>query len=167
MWFKDIATWSQKKLRTTFWIYKSIYFVLILLVPVIIVATRYQLIRNASTRLTGIGLILVICFAVYAFEGIKNFVNNLAEVTKPQQLLKFNMGLVFALIVPILVMISIRLIKQNVNLACDTIVYSMFSIIGGIVIEYVAIKYLEAERTLRKDAQKKLEVDKRVEILKK
>lgn len=166
MWFKNIANWEQSKLRKVFWIYKSIYLIGMLLIPIIIIASRYDLIKNSSTRLTGIGLILVVCFAVYVLESLKNFIKDMAEITKAQQIVKFTSNLVFSLVIPVLIIIAVQLIKQNVELACDTILYCMISIIASIILDNIAVKYLEAERHLRKEAQKKLEIDKRADAMK-
>lgn len=166
MWFKDIEKWTQAELRKTYWAFKSIYLILMLLIPVIIIGCRYDLIKNSSTRLTGIGLILVVCFVVYVMESLKNFITKMAEVTKAQQIFKFTANLAFSLIIPILILVTLQLIKQNVILACDTIMYCIISIIFGIVLDNLTIKYLEAERTLRKETQKSLEIDKRKEALK-
>ena len=79
MWFSNIASWSQKKLKLNFLFYGLIYLAFVLVAPIIIVSMKYNLIKSSSTRLTGVGLILVVCVAVFLFKGVKRLLNKLPQ----------------------------------------------------------------------------------------
>jgi len=61
----------------------------------------------------------------------------------------------------------VRLLKNDFDLAYNTLWWCLISYSCAIVIDYTCIKYLDKEIALRKTAKEKIEVDKRVELLKK
>ena len=167
MWFDNIAEWSQKKLRVHFLIYGLVYIGLTLIAPIIIVGCKYDLLKSSSTRLTGVGLILVVCVAVFLIKVIKRLLLKLPQDTKNEQIVKFTFLGVYSLILPVLALLLVQLIKQNVDLACETLTWCLGFIIGGIVLDHLTIKYLEAEYDFRQEAKHKLEVNKRIDTLSK
>jgi hypothetical protein len=80
---------------------------------------------------------------------------------------KFTFLGVYNLILPVLALLLVQLIKQNVDLACETLTWCLGFIIGGIVLDHLTIKYLEAEYDFRQEAKHKLEVNKRIDTLSK
>ena len=165
MWFKEIENWSQKKLKIQWLIWNIIYLVLMIIVPVIIVSTKYNLSKESSTKLTLVGFILIIFISVFLFKYGKRLLNKLPQVKKGQQIFKFITMLFINIMIPVLGLILIHLIKQNVNLACETISYCLYSIIAGIVLDHLTIKFIEAEFDLRAKADEYIEVQKRVKKL--
>lgn len=165
MFFKDIENWSQSKLRGFWILFNIIYLTLMLVVPIIIVATKYNLQKENSTKLTMVGFILIIFISVFVFRYGKRLLSKLPQAKKNQQIFKFSLVLVVNLMIPVMGLIVVSLIKQNVALACSTISYCLYSIIAGIVLDHLTIKYLEAEFDLRSKAFEKIEVDKRVNTL--
>lgn len=165
MWFSNIASWSQKKLKAHFLVYGLFYLAFALVIPIIIVGIKYDLIKSSSTRLTGVGLILVACIAVFLLKGVKRLLNKLPQEEKPEQCFKFSVLLVYNLLLPVGGIILLHLIKQNVNLACDTLMKCLASFIFAIMIDYTSLKFLEVEWDFRTEAKHKMAVNKRVETL--
>lgn len=166
MWFKDIENWSQSKLKTNFLIYGFLYFVLVLIVPTVIIGTKYNLIKSSSLRLTGMGLILVVFIAVFLLKGLKRLLNKLPQDELKEQRFKFIALLIYSLMLPVGGILLLQLIKQNVTLACDTISYCLYSIIAAIVLDHLTLKFLEVEWDLRQEAKHQIAVNKRIESLK-
>ena len=164
MWFKQLATWPQGKLRTHHLFYSILYLSFALVIPCIIIGIKYNLIKSSSIRLTGMGMILVVILAVFLFKGVLKIFLKLPQDTHKEQLLKFNILMVYHLIIPIILLFLINLIKQNVMLACDTLTKCIASFITATIIDYTTLKYLEVEFDLRKEARHKIEVDKRTAI---
>lgn len=165
MWFKDISTWSQNKLKYTWLAYAILYLVFSLIIPIICVATKYNLIKESSTKLTGVGLILILCIAVFLIKGCNRLIAKLPQENKKEQCFKFMIQMVYALLFPVCGLIIVSLIKQNVTLACDTISYCLYSLICAIVLDHLTLKFLECEWDLRQEAKHQIEVNKRVSTL--
>lgn len=168
MFFNDIDTWTQKRLRLFALIFNALYLLGSLVIPIIIVGCRYQIFHKVSSyRLTGWGWICAIIVAVVSIRVIKKVVNKLPESTHKEQILKYSILGVRALFIPILLLIAMKALKNDFDLAYNTLWWCLISYSAAIVIDYTCIKYLDREIDLRKIAKEKIEVDKRVELLKK
>ena len=168
MFFNDIDTWTQKRLRLFALIFNALYLLGSLVIPIIIVGCRYQIFHKVSSyRLTGWGWICAIIVAVVSIRVIKKVVNKLPESTHKEQILKYSILGVRALFIPILLLIAMKALKNDFDLAYNTLWWCLISYSIAIVIDYTCIKYLDREIDLRKIAKEKIEVDKRVELLKK
>ena len=168
MFFNDIDTWTQKRLRLYALIFNALYLLGSLVIPIIIVGCRYQIFHKVSSyRLTGWGWICAIIVAVVSIRVIKKVVNKLPESTHKEQILKYSILGVRALFIPILLLIAMKALKNDFDLAYNTLWWCLISYSAAIVIDYTCIKYLDREIDLRKIAKEKIEVDKRVELLKK
>ena len=168
MFFNDIDTWTQKRLRLFALIFNALYLLGSLVIPIIIVGCRYQIFHKVSSyRLTGWGWICAIIVAVVSIRVIKKVVNKLPESTHKEQVLKYSILGVRALFIPILLLIAMKALKNDFDLAYNTLWWCLISYTAAIVIDYTCIKYLDREIDLRKIAKEKIEVDKRVELLKK
>ena len=168
MFFKDIDTWEQKQLRLFAIIFNGVYLLCSLVIPIIIVGCRYQIFHKVSEyRLTGWGWICAIVVAVVGIRTLGRVIRKLPESTHKEQILKYTILGVKALAIPILLLIAMRLLKNDFDLAYNTLWWCLVSYTAAIIIEYTCIKYLDREIELRKTAKEKIEVDKRVELLKK
>ena len=94
-------------------------------------------------------------------------VNKLPESTHKEQILKYSILGIRALFIPVLLIIAMRALKNDFDLAYNTLWWCLISYTAAIVIDYTCIKYLDREIDLRRTAKEKIEVDKRVELLKK
>lgn len=168
MFFNNIDTWEQKRLRLFALIFNALYLLGSLVIPIIIVGCRYQIFHKVSSyRLTGWGWICAIIVAVVSIRVIKKVVNKLPESTHKEQVLKYSILGVRALFIPILLLIAMKALKNDFDLAYNTLWWCLISYTAAIVIDYTCIKYLDREIDLRRTAKEKIEVDKRVELLKK
>jgi hypothetical protein len=168
MFFKNIDTWEQKRLRLNALIFNALYLVCSLVAPIVIVGCRYQIFHKVSQyRLTGWGWICAVCIAVVTIRVVKRVVNKLPESTHKEQILKYSILGVRALFIPILLLIAMKALKSDFDLAYSTLWWCLISYTVAIVIDYTCIKYLDREIDIRKAAKEKIEIDKRVELLKK
>lgn len=165
MWFTDIEHWSSNKLKAHFLIYGLFYLAFALVAPIIIIGVKYDLIKSSSTRLTGVGLVLVVCIAVFLLKGVKRLLNKLPQDELKEQRFKFTILMIYSLILPVGGILLLNLIKTNVDLACNTLIKVLSSIICSIMVDYLTLHYLEAEWDLRQEAKHKVAVNKRVETL--
>lgn len=166
MFFTNIDTWEQKRLRLFALIFNALYLVATLVVPIVIVGCRYQIFHKVSSyRLTGWGWICAICVAVVSIRVVKKVVNKLPESTHKEQMLKYSILGIRALFIPILLLIAMKALKNDFELAYNTLWWCLISYSIGILLDYTCIKYLDREIALRKIAKEKIEIDKRVDLL--
>lgn len=168
MFFKNIADWDKAKLRVTWLTYNILYFIATLVVPVIIVGCRYSIFKySARYKLTGYGLIVAIIIAVVAVRSLNKCLNKLPESTVNEQRVKYTALGIKALIIPVFILVVMYLFKKNFDLAYQTSWWCLLSYTLGVVLDYAAIHYLDQELELRKKAKERIEIDKRVENMKK
>lgn len=168
MFFKDIDTWEQSKLRIFTILFNALYLVCSLVIPIIIVGCRYQIFHAVQgVRLTGWGWICAIVVAVVGVRTLSKVIRKLPESTHKEQMLKYSLFGIKALAIPILLLVAMRLLKNDFDLAYSTLWWCLISYTCAILIDYTCIKYLDREIDLRKTAKEKIEVDKRVDLLKK
>lgn len=165
MWFSNIENWSQKKLIAHFVLYGLLYLTFALIIPIIIIGIKYNLIKSSSIRLTGVGLVLVVCIAVFLLKGVKRLLNKLPQDELKEQRFKFTIIMIYSLMLPAGGILLLNLIKQNVTIACNTISYCLYSIIAAIVLDHLTLKYLEVEWDLRHEAKHLIAVNKRTKSL--
>lgn len=166
MFFNEIESWTQKKLRLYCLIFNGLYFLLTVLIPIIIIGCRYQIFTSDKIRLTGWGWCLAIFISVVGLRIINRLVNKLPDTNKKQQQLKYTILGVRALFIPIAVIIAMVLLKNDFDLAYSTIWLVLMFFSFGIVVDYTCIKYLDKELYFREKAQERIEVDKRVDTIK-
>lgn len=170
MFFKNIETWSNKKLNVLGVLLDLLYFSLTLIAPVVTVATRYKIFttpndENAGKlKLTGIGLILAICVLIVTFSKLKAWINKMPEIKMYQQKLKFSVHLIYDLILPVIVLWILSLMRDNFLLAYSTIRIIILYIMCGGIIDNLFIKFISAEKKIRNDAAYDKEKEKRKTI---
>lgn len=167
MFFKDLDTWDTKKLRLFMLIFNGAYLLCSLIIPIIIVGCRYQIFSQAAKRLTGWGWIIAITIAVVGIRTFSRVVKKLPESTHKEQIVKYSILGVKALAIPILLLIAMRLLKDDFDLAYNTLWWCLISYTVAILIDYTCIKFIDREYDLRRIAKEKIEIDKRVDLLKK
>ena len=105
--------------------------------------------------------------AVVGVRTLSKVIRKLPESTHKEQMLKYSLFGIKALAIPILLLVAMRLLKNDFDLAYSTLWWCLISYTCAILIDYTCIKYLDREIDLRKTAKEKIEVDKRVDLLKK
>lgn len=160
MFFKDINKWDMKRLRLCALAFNCLYLIFTLIAPIIVVACRYQLFNKVSAyRLTGWGWVCAIIIAVVSIKVIKKVVDKLPEITKGQQMLKYSILGVRALFIPILLLIAMRALKSDFDLAYNTLWLCLIFYTIGIVIDYTCIKYLDRAKEIRYKAMEQNVID--------
>lgn len=168
MFFKNIDSWSQKQLRIFYILFNILYYIFTLVIPIIIIGCRYEIFKKVSGyKITGWGLILISAVVFVAIRTLNKALNKLPDTTLNEQRLKYTLLGLKALIIPFFIVIVMGLLKNDFTLAYNTIWLCVIFFIVGIVVDYLFIKYLEREIDIRRKAKEKIEVDKRVELLKK
>ncbi|MCR5112720.1 MAG: hypothetical protein K6A63_02155 [Acholeplasmatales bacterium] len=168
MFFNNIDTWSQKKLRIAYITFELLYYILTLVVPIVIVGCRYQIFVHVSRyKLTGWGIILISILLIVGVRSLNKGLNKLPDTTIKEQKVKYTVLGIKALIIPCAIVFVMSLLKDDFTLAYNTIWLCLIFFIAGILVDYLFIKYIEKEMELRHKAKEKIEVDKRVELLKK
>lgn len=144
MFFKDINKWSMKRLRLMSLTFNCLYLVFSALAPIIVVGCRYQIFHKVSAyRLTGWGWICAIIVAVVSIKVIKKVVDKLPEITHKQQILKYTILGIRAFFIPVLLLIGMKALKSDFDLAYNTLWLCLIFYTIGIVIDYTCIKYID------------------------
>lgn len=143
MFFKDIDSWNKKKLAIVTLIVALCYFLAASVVPCIFIGCNYKVFENVgSYRLTGAGFIIVVILVSFGCKGIKMLIHFLPRDTQKQQIFRYSLELVIALIIPALAIWAIQLFRNNVDLACKTATQCVVSVMVAIVIDNLFFKTL-------------------------
>ena len=143
MFFKDIDSWDKKKLAIVTLIVALCYFLAASVVPCIFIGCNYKVFENVgSYRLTGAGFIIVVILVSFGCKGIKMLIHFLPRDTQKQQIFRYSLELVIALIIPALAIWAIQLFRNNVDLACKTATQCVVSVMVAIVIDNLFFKTL-------------------------
>ena len=160
MFFKDINKWDMKRLRLTALAFNCLYLIFTLIAPIIVVACRYQIFHKVSAyRLTGWGWVCAIIIAVVSIKVIKKVVDKLPEITKGQQMLKYSILGIRALFIPVLLLIAMKALKSDFDLAYSTLWLCLIFYTVGIVIDYTCIKYIDRAKEIRYKAMEQNVID--------
>lgn len=168
MFFKNLETFSKKKLRMLNAIFSILYFIAALLVPIIIVGINYQLFTRteATTKLTAVGVICVIILGFYAYNKFKNAIDSLPQLTHKQQQFKFTIQMIVEMIPFGLITVLLFFAKNEVEIAFNTFSSCMIAICISKLIDGLFCKYLRAEYELRYKSLELIEIEKRKELVK-
>lgn len=167
MFFKNIENYSKGKLNTIYVISLLAYFSCILLAPTIVVASRYTVFaQSTGSKLTFIGICLLISIVIIATKWIRQKLEKFPTNTHGQRCIRFTVELFFDLIIPVAVVILLVLMNVNFQKAFDTIRDCIIWFIAGILVNNLVLKYVEAEKSIRNEAQHDVEKQKRMSLFK-
>lgn len=163
MFFKDIASWSKKKV---FWmnvLFSAIYMVFMLLFPIAIIINKYGIGQKTEkdTILTGWSLILIIFVLVVGIFALMKVLRKLPDETRKQQIFKYTLELIKDLILPVSGYLILSCFKSNFDLACTTASLCLISMIIGIMVDDLVLKYLDKELSFNKEIDHNAEIKKR------
>lgn len=162
MFFKDLSTWSKKKLRGLNALFSFLHFVALVLIPVIITATNYKLFSKAGTyKLTALGIIVVIILGLYSYIKLKKVIDELPQLKIGQQRFKFTAQTILSLVPLVIILFALEVAKTNYLIAINVIRWCSVSFIGGILIDGLFLKYIANEYSLRTKALEMVEIEKR------
>lgn len=167
MFWKDLENWDKKKYRTYKIICELVYFLFMVVVPTIIVCCKYDLFTTVNTtkRLTGVGFIMVVVLGIYAYMKIRQSLKKLPDTEYKERVFKFTLEMVFTAIPFILLIIACVLVRDNLVLAFNTMLWCLISFTAAAVWDGLTLKYLDAESTLRNQAKIQKAVDKRKNVV--
>ncbi|MCM1130080.1 MAG: hypothetical protein NC310_00255 [Roseburia sp.] len=167
MFFKSIAEYSKKKMLALTVICNLIYVCLLVVGPSIVIGCRYAIFGAVSTkyRLTGIGTILFVVVALYAYIYLKKLIRKLPEIKLNQQRVKFTLEMVLSVIPLVLLIIGGVLARDDTTRAFDTLLMCLGFFIGSILFDGLFLKYIDAENELRQKALLNKEVAKREKLV--
>lgn len=167
MFFSNISEYSNKKLTLIYIFSLVTYFLLMLVGPIFIIADHYAMFKEGGTKsLTGLGICVILAFAVVGLRALKSKIVQFPENTVPQRRIKFSCQLIYSLFLPIIVIIVLFALHEDFETAFTTIRDSIMFCIGGILVDNLIVKYVESERKLRFDAQRDVEKQKRIHLFK-
>lgn len=168
--FKNIATWSNKKLKGISTLVNIVYIFLSLVAPIAVICFQYDLFKTESVeagkKLNGMFLVLIIAFAVVGLRAFIKTVNKLPDLTYKQQLLKYWLQLIFAIAIPALVVVVLLCFKSNFELAYDTTCICLIFYTSSIVVDKLFLSFIDRENKFRYDAQERLEIERRMGLMK-
>lgn len=152
--FKDIKTWSKKKLRWVKIAFDIIYAIFMLVIPTIIVCSKYKLFENAPARIkvTGVGVIFLIVIGMYAFKKFKDVVAKMPQITYNQQCFKFALEMVLTLLPMGLIIFGFWMAREQTQIAYNTMLGCLVSIFCANLVYYLFIKFIEQEQEIREAA---------------
>ena len=154
--------WSNKKIKVWYYLISLIYFTLTVLAPSGIIIWKYKLFQKGGGLEISGGLLIV--FIVVFFTGLKKFkkwIDRYQAESIKEKRFKFTMQGLYSLAFPIMLILMLYCLKDDFKLGFSACKYIMAFIIASIVLDYTILKYIEDERTLRKEAQHKVNVERR------
>jgi undecaprenyl pyrophosphate phosphatase UppP len=162
MFFKDIDKWSKGKLRGLKALFSFLHFTALVLIPIIITGVNYKLFTTGGTyKLTAIGVIVVVILGLYAYNKLKEVIDELPQVKLGQQRFKFSVQAILSLIPIVIILVALNLAKSDYLIAINVIKWCSVSFGCAILIDGLFLKYLKAEIKLRSKALELVEVEKR------
>lgn len=165
MFFSKITEYSNKKLSIIYWVSLLCYFGLMLVCPVCVIASKYDMFKEwGSKSLTGFGICILLAFLVIGLRALKKKFELLPENTIGQRRLKFTIQLFYSLALPIASIFILYALWSNFDVAFATIRSSLIFVISGILVDNLVVKYVESERTLRFETQRDKEKAKRMSL---
>lgn len=141
MFFHDIDSWTKKKLLALTICWGFFYVVFATILPIIFVCTKYEIFSH-SVKLTLAGLIVAIFVLSFGTKFIHWVVGVLPQEKKGQQIVRYSLECIFALVIPLVIIWITHLIKVDLDKALDTIKLCCFSYMGAILVENFGLKSL-------------------------
>lgn len=169
MFFSKINQWSQRKLRVIYILSTITLLVLQLAAPLIIICINYNLFKHTTEGnvINGLGLILILIFSILGLRSFKRIVEKMEDITHKEQLLKYFLLMLYAISIPLICVIVLLAFKENFKLAYKTFCISLIFYTIGIFFDYMFMKFIEREKDFRHKAKERIEVELRMNVLKK
>lgn len=167
MFFRKIENWSKKKMLVVTFACYLIYSCLLLVGPAVTIMLKYDIFNYAknNNRLSGIALLFLVVFLLYAYIMACKFLNKLPQITTNEQRFKFGIQ-TFLKIIPFgSVILALWIARDNVILAFDTALICLIFILAAIVFDGLYIKFIDAEWNIRSAAKLDKEKVKRSEVV--
>lgn len=167
MFFNKISEYSNKSLKWLYIGFLSLYFLFMLVCPIVVIATRYQIFKEINTySLTGMGVCLLLIFVVVGMKALSNKIKTFPENTLAQRRVKFSFQLGYSLVIPIIAVAILVTLWLSFDRAFATLRDCLVFYVLAVLVDNLFVKYIESERKLRFDAQADVEKAKRIHLFK-
>lgn len=155
MFFTNIARWTRQRLAVVSTLFNLLYLGLTLVGPLSIICWQYDIFKNvdAGRKLTGVGIITVLIILILGLRSFKRVVNKLPDNRLEQQRLKYTLLFLYAMAFPFIGLMCLVCFKSDFMLAYNTFKWCLGFIIGGLIVDYFFIKYLDREKEIRHAAE--------------
>ena len=146
---------SKKTLRGLTILHYILMYLLTLIIPCAIVMIRYGMIGEKTSVITGTGIVLLVVFSYLALVKLKKEVNEkisiTAAISKARTKAVFN--LICALIFPLVLILVLFLMKDNFDLAFQTIKYCAISLLVAALENFLLGSSVDRENAIRSLAE--------------
>lgn len=165
---KNIGTWSQKKLRAWYFLGSLILLGLQLVAPIVVICCNYKLFKHTTEAnvLNGFGLVCIIVFGILGLKSFKKIIDKMEDISYKEQRIKYFLQMLYAIAIPGLCTVVLLCFKSNFKQAYKTFCIGLIFYVVGILWDYMFMKFIEREKEFRHIAKEKIEVDKRIDIIK-
>lgn len=166
--FKNIENWRDKKLRAVWLLLEGLNLILTVIAPVVTICIKYHLFEKAvqDRKLNGFLLILIIVVAYLGLRTIKKLVTKLPDSTIKEQWIKYSIKTAFATTIPAFACFVLWCFKDDFDKAYNTFIICLAFYTVGLVVENLFLSFIDKERWYRKQADEKIEVEKRMHRIK-
>lgn len=161
--FKYFKKISRKKLLLWTALSYLVYFLITILGPVLIVLGKYGILNNTNNnevsypeskiRLSGWALALIIAIAIAALFALRRNIEKINDVRPAGAIFKYTLSTISNLIFPIIILVAVRAMKVNFDLAVSTIMDITWFYIAGALLEGTIINIISREHRLRDKAK--------------
>lgn len=167
MFFKDIAKWSKKTMWGVTFLCYALYFCIVVLAPTITVMVKYDIFGSAKPmrNVTGFGIIVIVICGLSAYIFIKKALSKLPQISLNEQRFKFVVETIFDCLPIGIALYAMFVVKDDANLALDTMGICMWLFFVGVLFNGLFIKFLDAEWFIRQGAKLDKEKAKRKDVV--
>lgn len=167
MFYKDLRTWSNKKIYKYLAVLYCIFGLLTIVVPACLIAYNYKLFyKTGSFKLTAIGLIVAITLLIVAYKSYSRIVNRINEDKDKLRHLKYVLQLISAIIIPISAGVILYLTYDSWKIAYNTIMPCIYCYTAAMIVHYLFIKDLEWLQDVRAEALHQNTIDEQKKYVK-
>lgn len=167
MFWADLKSWNKKKFKTVKIVCELIYFLFMVVIPTIIVCCKYDIFTSVNTtkKVTGVGVVMFIVLGIYMYMKIRQALKKLPDIEYKERILKFNVEMIFNVLPFIIFIVGIILVRDDLNLAFNTMMWCLISLSCAVIFDGLTLKYLDAETTLRNDAKRQKAIQERTNVV--
>lgn len=139
-----------------------LYSGLAIFAPCLTILTRYGMIGEKIKVISGIGICILVIFAFIGLNLLKKQANKIpVDAYLWQARVKAILNLIFSILVPIICLLVIMLIKDDMMLATSVIKTCVWYLIGAFVEDCILGSSCERENTIRNNSKRDKEKAKR------
>lgn len=163
MFFKDIETWSWKKIKWLWILFNSLYLIAMIVVPIITTCSVYGWFQTTEkiTLFSGWSLFGLLLIGAIGLIVVNKVIRKLPDETTTERRIKYTIQMLEKMLLPIFLILlawQFNLATQN---ATRFIIYASISWMVGIAIDGLFVKYLDKEFFYQQEINKKSAIEAR------